>query len=220
MRFRALLFAAAVCLMPTVSILHAEPNTEAKVVKLDGTIMVEHVDESGVKSQYALATNGTVTRGDFLTVYDKSWVILKDGKGDLIGFEGPTSAAFDELFKGGPDRQVRILLKSGTCLVKSKNSKSKQSFFEVHAGSLVSVLGSARASFSYTPDASRAEVSYFGGKLKTTDADGERKFYLDSRRVWENGKLVQGDPMQLPDEASLNFKRFFEGQPPIVPDQP
>lgn len=210
---RALLLATVVCLMTSFSILRAEPSTEAKVFKLDGTIMVEHVDESGVKTQFALATSGVVTRGDVLTVYDKSWIILKDGKGDLIGFDGPALAAFDELFKEGPDRQVRVLLKSGKCLVKSKNSGSRQSFFEVHTGSLVSVLGNARAAFDYNPEANRVEISYFGGKLKTTDADGERKFYLNSIRTWEKGKLTQGDPMPLPEETSLSFKKFFDGQP-------
>jgi hypothetical protein len=209
---RALLLAAAVCLMSGFSVLHAEPSTEAKVKQLDGTIMVEHVDETGTKTQFALATGGVVTRGDILTVYDKSWVILKDAKGDLIGFNGPALASFDELFKGGPDRQVRILLKSGQCFVKSKGSGSRQSFFEVHTGSLVSVLGNTRAAFDFNPENDRAVISYFGGVLKTTDALTERKFYLNSMRVWEKGKLTQGDPMPLPEDASLNYKKFFDGQ--------
>jgi hypothetical protein len=210
MRIRALLL-AALCLSLAPRVLASENITEAKVYKLDGTTMVEHVDEAGVKSNFALATNGIVSRGDILTIYDKSWVILKCPKGDFIGFQGPATAAFDELFKGGPDRQVRILLKSGKCLVKSKNSKSRQSFFEVHTGSLVSALGSARASFDYQPETNKVEVSYFGGKIKTIDADGERKFYLHSRRVWEKGKLTQGDPLPLNEATVLSFKRFFEG---------
>lgn len=212
MRARALLAAAALCLTPFVHSLASEPVTDAKVQKLDGTIMVEHVDDAGKKTQYALATGGFVSRGDIVTVYDKSWVILKDGKGDLIGFAGPATAAFDELFKGGPDRQVRILLKSGRCFIKSKNAKSRQSFFEVHTGPLVSTLGSARAEFEVQPSANRVMISYFGGKLKTTDADGERKFYIDSMRAWEKGRLTQGDPMALSEESVLNFKKFFEGQ--------
>ncbi len=212
MRFRVLLLIASLSLLPVLQALAIAPN-EAQVQKLDGTIMVEHVDEGGNKSSVALGTKGVVTRGDIITIYDKAWVVLKDAKGDLIGFQGPAVAAFDELFKAGPDRQVRILLKSGTCYVKSKNSKSRQSFFEVHTGPLVSVLASTRAQFSYKPEGNVVEIRYFGGKLRTTDADGERKFYLDSRRVWEKGKLTQGDPMQLPDAATLDFKKFFEVGP-------
>jgi len=79
---RALLLAAAVCLMSGFSVLHAEPSTEAKVKQLDGTIMVEHVDETGTKTQFALATNGVVTTNGLTQAYG----VLPPGT--VLGHEG------------------------------------------------------------------------------------------------------------------------------------
>jgi hypothetical protein len=210
-RIPALVLAAL--LLPLSLPAEKKPSTEAKVEKLEGTIMVEHVNLAGVKENIALETLKVVSRGDVVTVYDRSWVVLRTAKGDKIGLEGPAVAAFDELFKGGPDRQVRILLKSGTAHVRAKGAGSRQSYFEVHTGPVMSTLSGARCSFEFDPAAERVEIRSFGGKLKTTDANGDRKYYLHSRRVWEKGLLTQRDPLPLPANAALGFKRFFEGEP-------
>ncbi len=213
---RPVRIALAVLLAALIPVaLHAvkPPSTEATVHKVEGTIMVEHLPGSGEKEKLALQTNAVVSKGDIVTVYDKSWVILRTPKGDLIGLLGPAVAAFDELYKEGPDRQVRVLLKSGQAFIKSKNSGSRQSFFEVHTGPLVSSFGAAKAFLEFDPKDNRVEIRYFGGKLKTLDAQKEHKYYLDSRRVWEKGQITQKDPAPLPLNASLDFKNFFEGKP-------
>jgi len=208
---RTLLSAALAALLIPAALFADKPTNEAKVDKLDGTIMVEHVDDAGQKQEIALQTLGVVAKGDIVTVYDKSWVILKTPKGDRIGFLGPAVVAFDELYKGGPDRQIRILLKSGKCYIQSMNSGSRQSFFEVQTGGLVSTLGRAKCQFDYNPTDNQVEIRSFGGAIKTTDTSGDHKYYLESRRDWDKGNLTQRDPQPLPDNSTLEYKTFFSG---------
>jgi hypothetical protein len=90
------------CLMalPALS-LAATVYKDASVKKMDGTIMVQKADGSPVT---AFQTGSIVEEGDAVTVYEKSWAILKTHKGDEIGFLGGTVAAFDQLDQEGGDR--------------------------------------------------------------------------------------------------------------------
>src|SRR5690348_1286923 len=97
MRLRTFLgprFALALAGMFLVPILGlAKSFNELTIDKLDGTITVQPADGS---KPYALGTTNTVQKGDILTVYDKSWIILKSHNGDLIGIDGNTVVVIDE----------------------------------------------------------------------------------------------------------------------------
>jgi hypothetical protein len=163
----------------------------------------------------ALQTKEVVERGDIVTVYEKSWVILKSPKGDILGLDSLTHATFEEIFKGGSDRQIRMVLHKGDAFIKSKNSKSRQSFFEVAAGSVVASLQKARTRLTHDPKKGIFSASYFDGKMILIDASGEQKFpFRECKRVWENGKMTQEDPLPLDDKEILVYKNFLKGKIP------
>ena len=212
-------------------------KSEMQVDKLEGTIMVQHVGDA---KPSALQTFSTVGKGDILTVYDKSWLILKDHRGDRIGLDGRTVVSIDEFFIAGPDRQVRLLLQRGTLYLKTNNSSSKQSFFEVNAGQVVASVGDVQAVLSYDPDdKEHLNVQYLGGRINVIDRDKEEKFQLtesyydrDAKLMkekgipnphqvhnWENGVEVEDTekPVAMEEIDVENFHRFFEGQRLFLP---
>ncbi len=99
---------------------------EARVDKLEGTIMVQKNNGS---KPFALETGSTVEKGDTLTAYDQSWVILKTHKGDRIGMEGDTVMTVDEYYIEGPDRQIRLILNKGTFAVENQRLRFPPKLF-------------------------------------------------------------------------------------------
>jgi hypothetical protein len=149
---------------------------EAVVDKLDGTIMVQPGDGS---KPYALETGSSVKKGDTLTVYDQSWVILKTHKGDRIGlngYPGQTVVSIDEYYIEGPDRQIRLILQKGILMLKTNNCGSRQSFFEINVGSVVAAIGDTQTVLNYDPAQSHLKVQYLRGKLTVIDKNNEHKF--------------------------------------------
>ncbi len=189
---------------------------DAAVKQLDGTIMVEKADGSPAT---ALQTGSIVEEGDAVTVYDKSWAIVKTHKGDEIGFSGGTQAAFDQLDQEGGDREIRIILKHGTLLLKANDSSSQQSYFEIHTGSVVTSLANSQLIISYDPVQDHLQVQHIRGKISVFDKDGEHHFNADaSVWDWKAGSLVQtGDPDSMDSLDIVNFDRFFNGDPLIQP---
>lgn len=208
------------------------PVTVLTVEKLEGTAMVTRPEGKG---EVALEHGEPVERGAVVRTYGKSWVILKSPKGDRVGIDADTETAFDEIFQSGPDRQLRILLRGGRLHLQAKASKSRQSFFEVHAGNLVVSPWKMRGTLTYLPEEGLFEVRFFGGdkpKLKSVDrqgevvvtvensqsttkvidASGEVYFPFPSRRVWEGGSLVQEDPLPLEEGSETYFQDFFKGK--------
>src|SRR6185369_8080537 len=121
---------------------------EADVVKLSGTIMVQHADGS---KPTPLQTGSTVEKGDVLKVYDKSWVILKTHWGDRVGLDGDTEVVLDEYYIEGSDRQIRLVLNRGTLFLQTNGASSRQSFFEINTGNVVSSIGEVRAILQFDP---------------------------------------------------------------------
>ena len=189
---------------------------DAAVKQLDGTIMVEKADGSPTT---ALQTGSLVEEGDAVTVYDKSWAILKTHKGDEIGFAGDTRAAFDQLDQEGGDREIRILLKHGSLLIKSNNSSSQQSYFEIHTGSVVTSLANTQLIISYDPVQDHLQIQNIRGRISVFDKDGEHHLKAEaSVWDWKAGSLVQtGDPDLMESLDIVNFNRFFNGDPLIQP---
>src|ERR1700677_2893660 len=119
---------------------------EMNVLKLNGTIMVEHADKT---EPTALQTGSIVEKGDIITVYDDSWVILKTHRGDQIGLSGNTVVSIDECYMEGPDRQIRFLVQKGTLLLHTNGDDSRQSFFEINMGNVVASIDDVQAIMSY-----------------------------------------------------------------------
>jgi hypothetical protein len=189
---------------------------DAAVKKLDGTIMVQKADGSPA---IALQTGSVVEEGDSVTVYDGSWAILKTRKGDEIGFFGDTVAAFDQLDKEGGDREIRIILKHGTLLLKATDSSSQQSYFEIHTGSIVTSLGDSQQIVSYDPAQEHLQIQHIRGRISVFDKDGEHHL-KDEASIWDwkSGSLVQtGDPDLMDNLDIVNFNRFFNGDPLLHP---
>lgn len=186
------------------------------VLKLDGTSMVSRAKD---QKPEALQTKEVVERGDTLTVYEKSWVLLKSPKGDLVGVAGPAKVVFEEIYKGGSDRQLRILLNQGNLYLKSVRAGSRQSFFEVAAAGLVVQLERCKLMVAHDPAKKRVEVQFHDGNTKTlvVDAEGEQVFpFRECKRVWENGKMTAEDPLPLDAKEILAFKDFFQGHLPRI----
>jgi hypothetical protein len=77
----------------------------------------------------------------------------------------------------GPDRQIRLMLKNGQILLRTNDSNSKQSFFEIYCGSVVTSIGGTQAVLSYDPgDNEHLNVQYLRGKLSVIDKNNEYKF--------------------------------------------
>jgi hypothetical protein len=205
------------CLMalPALS-LAATVYKDASVKKMDGTIMVQKADGSPVT---AFQTGSIVEEGDAVTVYEKSWAILKTHKGDEIGFLGGTVAAFDQLDQEGGDREIRVILKQGSLLLKANDSSSQQSYFEIHTGSVVTSLGDSQLIVSYDPTQDHLQIQHIRGRISVFDKDGEHHLKAEaSVWDWKNGSLVQtGDPDLMDSLDIVNFNRFFNGDPMIQP---
>jgi|GEM_PF-2212976 len=217
---------------------------EAMVEKLEGTIMVQHANDA---KPSALQTLSTIQKGDVLYVYDKSWVILKDHKGDRIGFNGGTVVIVDEFYIEGPDRQIRLLLQKGSLLFRTSGCNSRQSFFEINSGSVVTAINDTQAILSYDPAETHLKVQYLRGKLSVIDKNNEHKFGVqpvigshvvdvrDKKTVadsenetleyipegseynWKDGVLADKAPSPIDELDANNFNRFFNGEPPLPP---
>jgi hypothetical protein len=188
---------------------------EAQVLRLEGTIMVEHANGS---KPTALQTGSMVEKGDVLTVYDKSWVILRTHKGDRIGIDGGSVVVIDEYHIEGPDRQIRFVLQKGVLMLKTNGSDSRQTFFEINAGSVVSAINDTQTILTYDPEKDRLRVQYMNGKLTVIDKDSEQKFKVEhSEHNWEGGKKAEEEPLPLDELDVVNYKRFFEIEPRLKP---
>ncbi|HVM32323.1 MAG TPA: hypothetical protein VMU88_04250 [bacterium] len=189
---------------------------DAAVRMLDGTVMVQKADGSPAT---ALQTGSVVEEGDAVTVYDKSWLILKTRKGDEIGFTGDTVASFDQLDKEGGDRELRIILYHGTLLLKATDSSSQQSYFEVHTGNLVTSLGDSQLIVTYDPAKSHTRLQHLRGRISVFDKDGEHHLKTEGAIWnWQDGHLVEtGDPDLMDQVDVINFNHFFNGDPLIIP---
>jgi hypothetical protein len=213
---RRLIPALILFFLVSPGLLRAEAYTDAKIKKLDGTIMVQKADGSPA---FALQTGSVMEKGDVVTCYDQSWVILKDHRGDEIGLYGDTVVGIDELYQEGPDRELRLILQRGTLYLKANDSSSRQSFFEINAGSVVTSLDDSQSIVTYDPAQTHFQVQYIRGKMRVIDKDGEHKLTVEgSIRDWNNNSLVQtGDPDPMDPVQITNFDRFFNGDPLIQP---
>lgn len=194
MRLQTLLGWVLILILPTV--LWAKAYNEMEVVNLQGTIMVQHADNS---APTALMTNSTVEKGDTLTCYDQSWVVLKTHSGARIGLDGlygPTVVNIDEFYLEGPDRQIRFVLQRGVLFLKTNGYGSRQSFFEINTGSVVTAINDTQARLAYVPEQASLTVQHFFGDLSVVDKDHEEKFQMShSERHWKNGAMLEKDPL-------------------------
>jgi hypothetical protein len=182
---------------------------------MDGTIMVQKADGS---KPFALETGSTVEKGDTLTCYEKSWVILKTHRGDRIGLNGNTVVNIDEYFFEGPDRQVRLVLKKGTLYLKTNGCGSRQSFFEINTGQVVTSINDSRGILTYDSAKDTLKVQYILGKLTVIDKEEEHKFAIDdSENTWVSGKMEKAMPDPIDETDMVNYNRFFDGRPLLVP---
>ena len=213
MRLQTFLALAAVSLLLPMGLLGKTFN-EVAVLQLEGTVMVQPGDGS---KPYALETGSTVQKGDTLTVYDKSWVILKTHKGDRIGIDGGSVVNIDEYYIEGPDRQIRLVVQKGSLLLKTNGCGSRQSFFEINTGSVVTSINDTRSIVSYDPTQEELTVKYFGGKLTVIDKDNEEKFKIEhSENTWHAGKMAKEEPDPVDEVDVVNYNKFFDGQPRIA----
>ena len=190
---------------------------EASVDKIDGTVMVQHPDGS---KPTALQTGSVIEKGDTLLVYDKSWVILKTHRGDQIGFDENTTAVVDEYYFRGPDRQVRLILQKGSIFLRTNGDSSRQSFFEVNAGSNVASIDNVQAILTYTPADEHLRAQYINGHLTVIDKDAEEKFTVQhSEHNWKNGKMQELDPEMTEELDVANYHKFMDGDPRLVPSE-
>ncbi|GEM_PF-1435031 len=209
MRLNNLLLLAVLSLL-VPGLLQATAYNEATVDKLNGTIMDQPADGS---KPYALQTESTVAKGDILTCYDRSWVILKTHGGDRIGLSGNTSVVIDEYYFEGPDRQIRLILKNGTLLLKTGGRGSAQSFFEINAGSVVASINDVHAILTYDPTDESFTAQYMVGKLTVIDKDHEEKFKANqTENTWIAGKMKKEDPDPIDELDATNYNRFFDEQ--------
>jgi hypothetical protein len=190
-------------------------QNEARVYKMNGTIMVQHADGA---DPAALGSFDTVKKGDTITVYDKSWVILKTRRGDKIGLDGNTVLAIDEYYFGGPDRQVRVVLQKGSLFLKTNNVGSRQSFFEINTGGVVTSVGDSSAIFEYDKAKDSLKLQYMRGKLKVIDKNEEQKFaYENTIHNWEAGAMKETEAVPMDELDGINFKKFLEGEKRLPP---
>lgn len=195
--------------------LSAKTFNEMVIERLNGTIMDQPADGS---KPFALETTSVINKGDVLTVYDQSWVVLKSHNGDLIGLDANTVAVVDEFYIEGPDRQVRFLLQKGTMLFKANGRDSRQSFFEINTGSEVTAINDTRCILTYDAASEKLDVKYLAGHLTVLDKDNEEKFKVEnSENFWKAGKMVAEDPSPLDELDVINFNKFFEGEPRLKP---
>jgi hypothetical protein len=188
---------------------------EARVYKLIGTVMVQHADGSKTT---ALETFDTVQKGDVITVYDESWVIFKTRRGDKFGLDGNTVLTIEEYYFGGPDRQIRLILQKGSLLLKTNNVDSRQSFFEINTGSVVTSIGDTESIFTYDKAKDQLAVQYMRGKLKVIDKNEEQKFvYENTIHHWEAGVMKEVEAQPMDELDGINFKKFLNGERRLPP---
>ncbi len=214
MRLQTLLVLAASALFLPVG-LSAETFNEITIDKIEGTVMVQPADGS---KPYAIQTGTTLQKGDTISSYDKSWVILKTHRGDRIGLDGGTVINIDEYYLEGPDRQIRLVLQKGNLLLRTNGCGSRQSFFEINTGSVVTAINNTQSILSYDPTKESLMVKYFTGKLTVIDKDEEQKFKVEhSENTWQNGKMAKAEPDPVDEVDVVNFNKFFNGEPRIAP---
>lgn len=210
MRLQTILGTAALLVFPVSLFAESKTYNEAFVDKLDGTIMVQHPDGS---KPTALETGSTVEKGDLVSVYDKSWVILKTKKGDRIGMEGGTMVVLDEYYIQGPDRQIRLVLQKGNLLLKINGEGSRQSFFEVNTGSVVSAFNDSQCVLNYDGKKDALRIQYLTGKLTVIDKDNEQKIKEEyTEHNWAGGKMIQEETVSVDEMDKVNFNRFFNSE--------
>ncbi len=211
MRLQSIFLITLLSLLLPPALFATRPTyNEANVEKLDGTIMVQHADGS---KPTALQTGSTVEKGDIINVYDQSWVIIKTHKGDRIGIKGGSVVAIDEYYIEGPDRQIRLLLQKGDLLLRTNGCGSRQSFFEVNTGNVVTSVNEVQATLGYLPAKNHLNVQYFNGKMTVIDKDIEQKFKTEySEHNWENGKMTEEEPLPVDEMDKVNFDRFFNAE--------
>jgi len=213
-------------------------DNEMEVLKLDGTIMIQHADRS---KPTALQTGAYVEKGDMITVYDQSWVILRDRRGDRIGLDGNTVVTLDECSIEGPDRQVRLLLQKGIIFLRTNNADSRQSFFEINTGAVVTSLRELEAILSYDPDkSSLLDIKYIRGSINVIDQTHEETFSVSTNdydvltrtesnvganenrsplehteHTWQNGQMMETEAIDLDHIDEINYYKFFDGEPRV-----
>lgn len=208
----------------------SRPVTVLFVEYIHGTV---ELFEASSNTSTSLSSDSVVPRGAKIRVLDQSYLILKSPKGDKIGVDAGTEVDFDEIYASGPDRQLRLLLRSGRLLIQSKPSKSFQSYFEVHAGNIVFIPWKSKTILTRAPEENVFEVQFLGGDkpkidsvdregeiiitvknntkvTRVVDASGEIFFPFPSRRVWKNGQLTQEDPLALGEAKETFFSDFFQ----------
>jgi hypothetical protein len=211
---------------------------EVKVMKLNGTIMVQHADKS---EPTPLQTGSVVEKGDIVTVYDNSWAILKDHRGDRIGLDGNTVVTLDECYLEGPDRQIRLLLDHGNIYLETNGDNSRQSFFEINSGKVVASINDVKAILSFDAKEDKVDIKYIEGDIHVIDLNHEETFRIQqgeyngytknmdsptdpgvpqehTEHTWTAGKMDQDDPIPMEEIDELNFRKFFDGEPRVVPD--
>jgi hypothetical protein len=217
MRLQTLLGWVSVLALP--SLLWATAYNEMDVVDLQGTIMVQHAKASSTPT--ALMTGSTIEKGDTLTCYEKSWVILKTHSGARVGLDGlngPTVVNVDEFYLEGPDRQIRLVLQQGVIFLKTNGYGSKQSFFEINTGSVVTSVNDTQARLAFSPSDTSLTVQYFTGDLSVIDKDHEEKMLVNHcERHWKNGTMAEKDPSPVDDIDWINYKKFFNSEPRVAP---
>jgi len=214
-------------------------SNEMAVLKLEGTVIVEHADKTKATP---LQTGSIVEKGDVITVYGDSWVVFKTRRGDRIGLDGNTLITIDECYMEGPDRQIRLLVQRGTLLLQTNGDDSRQSFFEINMGNVVASINNLRAILSYVPSKNFVDIKYIDGKINVIDQTREETFTIHQgeynadtkneadygdhsgvpqehmEHTWENGKMAQEEPIPLEEIDEINFKKFFDGEKRLIPD--
>ncbi len=192
---------------------------EAIVEKMNGTIMVQHPNGFAPS---ALSTGSAVEKGDIITVYDQSWVILRTRKGCHLGFDGytgPTVVTIDELYIDGPDRQVRLILQKGTINLRTGGSGSQQSFFEINTGAVVTSINNSEATIHYDPTDNSLKVQYLEGKVTVIDKNNEQVMNVQhTEHSWKNGVMLEVEPQPMDELDVVNYHKFFEGDPRLLPE--
>ena len=192
---------------------------EAIVEKMNGTIMVQHPDGFAPS---ALSTGSAVEKGDIITVYDQSWVILKTRKGCHLGFDGytgPTVVTIDELYIDGPDRQIRLILQKGTINLRTGGSGSQQSFFEINTGAVVTSINNSEATIHYDPTDNSLKVQYLEGKVTVIDKNNEQVMNVQhTEHSWKNGAMLEVEPQPMYELDVVNYHKFFDCDPRLLPE--
>lgn len=215
------------------------PINQMDVLKIDGTVIVEHADNT---DPTALQSGSIVEKGDVITVYDNSWVILKTHRGDKIGMIGNTVVTIDECYMLGADRQMRLLVKKGTLLLRTNGDDSRQSFFEINLGGVVVSINELQAIFLYDPSKSFLDIKYIDGKIHVIDPNHDESFMIHhgeysgstksetdaandsgtpqehTEHTWENGKMAQDEPIPMEEIDEVNFRKFFDGEKLLIPE--